>query len=334
MYDNNDDVEIIEGTGEILEDKSATGRVRPWGKHKRYNEVLADLYNKALEIDPALMSATRLQSVTECGDYLMYGETAAGERKLAQASFCRDRLCATCNWRKSLKLYQQVDAIVGLVDTWQPTRYLFVTLTIRNVYGDELRDAIDRLNAGFKRLVDGTKHHAKSKTIKTNLLGYMRSIEITYNQREDTYHPHIHAIIAVRPSYFRVGYLTKIDWAKMWGDAMGLDYAPSIDVQAITPDKDKQRKAVAEIAKYPVKAADVLDIRDEQQAIQAVITLRQAMHGRRLVTYGKQFRDAARELKLQDIEQADLVHIDDDAGEHYVVKYLFRWRPKVGLYIC
>lgn len=333
MYDNDDDVEIIEGTGEILEDKSETGRIRPWNKHKKYNEILADLYDKALDIEPTLMSPARLDSITDCGEMLIYGETANKKRKLIQASFCRDRLCPMCNWRKSLKLYQQVGAIVGLIETWQPTRYLFVTLTIRNVTGQELSDAIDKLNRGFKRLIDDTKYHAKSKKFREYLLGYMRSIEITYNRRTDTYHPHIHAIIAVRPSYFRAGYLTKIDWAEMWGDAMDLDYAPSIDVQAISPDE--QKKAVAEIAKYPIKSADVLEIDDEEQAVDAIITLRKAMHGRRLVTYGKQFRDAAKKLKLQDVEKADLVHIDEDeAGEHYVVKYLFTWRPKIGMYIC
>jgi plasmid rolling circle replication initiator protein Rep len=333
MYDNDDDVEIVEGTGEILEDKSETGRIRPWVKHKKYNEILADLYDKALDIEPTLMSHARLNSITDCGEILIYGETADKKRKLTQASFCRDRLCPMCNWRKSLKMYQQVGAIVDLVETWQPTRYLFVTLTIRNVTGKELSDAIDKLNKGFKRLIDGSKHHAKSKKFREYLLGYMKSIEITYNRRTDTYHPHIHAIIAVRPSYFRAGYLTKIDWAEMWGDAMDLDYAPSIDVQAISPDE--QKKAVAEIAKYPIKSADVLEIDDEEQAVDVVITLRKAMHGRRLVTYGKQFRDAAKKLKLQDVEKADLIHIDEDeAGEHYVVQYLFRWRPKIGLYIC
>ena len=67
MYDN-DDVEIIEGTGEILEDKSETGRIRPWNKHKKYNETLADLYDKALDIEPTLMSHARLNSITDCGD--------------------------------------------------------------------------------------------------------------------------------------------------------------------------------------------------------------------------------------------------------------------------
>lgn len=286
------------------EDKSKTGCIESWAKYKQYNKTLASLYTKALDIDSTLMSPARLASIKECGEILIYRKIDKATRKLTQASFCRDRLCPMCNWRKSLKLYQQVGAIVELIETWQPTRYLFVTLTIRNVDGAELSDAINRLNKGFTRLIDGTQHHAKSKNFRKYLLGYMKSIEITYNRRTDTYHPHIHAIIAVRPSYFRAGYLTKIEWAEMWGDAMNVDYAPSIDVQAIAPCE--QKKKVAEIVKYPVKSTDVLEIDDEKQAIEAIITLRKAMHGRRLVTYGKQFREAARKLKLKDIEQINL----------------------------
>ena len=286
------------------ENKSKTGCIEPCTKYKQYNKMLASLYAKALNINPILMSPARLASIKECGEILIYREADKETRKLTQANFCRDRLCPMCNWRKSLKLHQQIRAIVELVETWQPTRYLFVTLTIHNVNGQELGDAIDNLNKGFKRLIDDSKNHAKSKRFRKYLLGYMRSIEITYNRRTDTYHPHIHAIIAVRPAYFGRGYLTKIDWAKMWGDAMNLDYVPSIDVRAIFPAE--QKKAVAEIAKYPVKSTDVLEIDDEEQAIETIITLRKAMHGRRLVTYGKQFREAARKLKLKDIEQVNL----------------------------
>ena len=34
------------------------------------------------------------------------------------------------------------------------------------------------------------------------MLGYMRAVEVTYNQQEDTYHPHIHCIFAVKAQYF------------------------------------------------------------------------------------------------------------------------------------
>ena len=37
----------------------------------------------------------------------------------------------------------------------------------------------------------------------------MKAEEITYNSKAGTFHPHIHTIFEVKPSYFRDGYLTK-----------------------------------------------------------------------------------------------------------------------------
>ena len=84
----------------------------------------------------------------------------------------------------------------------------------------------------------------------------MKAIEITYNAVQDTYHPHIHAIFAVRPSYFKTGYLTRKAWRDLWQAVMQLDYSPQVDVRAISG----REKAVAEMAKYPVKTADLLTL--------------------------------------------------------------------------
>ena len=46
------------------------------------------------------------------------------------------------------------------------------------------------------------------------MLGYMRAIEVTYNQQEDTYHPHIHCIFAVKAQYFTKGYIKNLNGNK------------------------------------------------------------------------------------------------------------------------
>ena len=64
------------------------------------------------------------------------------------------------------------------------------------------------------------------------MLGYMRAIEVTYNQQEDTYHPHIHCIFAVKAGYFKGNGYIKIrvaiylgrvlqDW--IWADCSRTD---------------------------------------------------------------------------------------------------------------
>ena len=50
------------------------------------------------------------------------------------------------------------------------------------------------------------------------MLGYMRAIEVTYNQQEDTYHPHIHCIFAVK----RLNILQKAILKNLNGNKFGV----------------------------------------------------------------------------------------------------------------
>ena len=84
----------------------------------------------------------------------------------------------------------------------------------------------------------------------------------------------------VRPSYFKgTGYIKKSDWVELWQKAMSLDYAPSVYVKTIKETDNDKTKAVAEVAKYPTKSADLLKIEDEEKAVQALIVLAKTMKG-------------------------------------------------------
>ena len=113
-----------------------------------------------------------------------------------------------CNWRKSLKLFGQTSEIANIIiNQDSSTRFLFVTFTVKNCDADKLSQTIDMMNMGFKRLTDKSKGVKITEKFKNNMLGYMRAIEVTYNQQEDTYHPHIHCIFAVKAQYFTHGYI-------------------------------------------------------------------------------------------------------------------------------
>ena len=254
---------------------------------------------------------------------------------MAQVNFCRVRLCPMCAWRRSLKLFAQVSKITDAILADKKARFIFVTLTVRNVTGSELRDTIKRMNEGFKRLTDNSKYAAASSVFRKNLLGYMKAIEVTYNSRRNDFHPHVHCIFELSPNYFggrERGYLTHSDWRQMWQSVMKLDYEPQVGVRAI---KNTTAKAVAEVAKYPVKMADLLRIKDKKQAAEALIELKLAIHNCRFVTFGGDFREYKRCLALDDVENGDLVHVETDSRELNVVAYtLFRYRADVGAYIC
>lgn len=325
-------IKIIEGTGEVLQDRSATGRLRPWAQHKLENMRLLDIFKLAYECDPDLIKRSRIDDFEKCGDTLLFEVDKNGRKRLKSANFCRIRLCPTCNWRKSLKLFSQVSEITNEIAKRKKVRYIFVTLTVKSVKNHRLSDTITALNNGFSYITGKSRTFAAAKKFKSCLLGYMKAIEITYNSELNDFHPHIHAIFELDPKYFqRAYYMTREAWAYVWKDAMKLDYVPQIDVKAIT---DKCG-AVAEVAKYPVKADTILHIRDRNTAAIALLELYRAMFNRRLVTFGGDFRTIARELKLDDIETGDLINIGDDQKAFNPVAYmLFKYNAKLGLYIC
>lgn len=325
-------LEIVTRTGEILEDVSRTGRKRPWKEHKMGSMQLAELFRAAEKYGHSLPE-TRLRDLEECADVLWFLQDAEGKRRLKSANFCRVRVCPMCNWRRSLKLFSQVSAITDAILVEKKARFIFVTLTVQNVRGDVLRETIDELNRAFKYIVDKHQTFAPAKKLKENLLGYMKAEEITYNADRDDFHPHIHAILEVRPSYFRGdGYIKQNDWTAMWRAALGVDYDPLVDVRNI---KGGTAKAVAEVAKYPVKMDNILKIADKDKAAKALTQLYSAIFKRRLVTFGGDFREYRRRLDLDDVETGDLTHVEAESKTfNAVAQVLFKWRVSTGAYIC
>ena len=329
-----DTLETITGTGEVLHDYSSTGRERPWGRHKMGNERLYKLYERARELDPLIMSDSRMESLQSCASSLLYKLADNGKRKLIQANFCRVRLCPMCNWRKSLKMFSQVSKITdAIMERQDGTRFIFLTLTVKNVEGADLSKELDRINQGFSYMVAKSRNFAPAKGLKEHLLGYLKAVEITFNAKQNTYHPHIHAILEVDSTYFdSKNYLGRVRWAKLWQEAIKADYIPSVDVRAI----DTTSKAVAEVAKYPMKMDVVLKNRDEEKAVNAVITLHRSTYKRRLVTFGGDMAEVKRQLSLDDVEKGDLTHVetDNEKGFNAVAKILFQYKAGQGVYIC
>lgn len=323
-------------TGEVLIDKTSTGKIRDWNGKKAMNLKMADLYEKAMHSLSAvdvLITPARLQDLKNCGDFLIFGTTEEGEKKLVQAHFCHFRLCPNCNWRRSIKLFSQVSQITEVLIREQPSiRFLFLTFTVKNPSATELPATLDKMNDGFKYLVNKHKTFAPAQKLKENLLGYLKAIETTYNSREDTYHIHIHCLLAVRGSYFSKGYIKQKEYTEMWKKAMHLDYIPLVDVRVV---KHSSAKAIAEIAKYPTKTADILGFSNENQAIQALITLHRTFYHRRLLTFGGILRQIKARLKLDDVENGDLTHVEAESKELNFIGYtMFKYNKILGCYIC
>src|SRR5699024_6521852 len=87
----------------------------------------------------------KAESIKDCADVLknkVIYET--GEKTLYRVWFCKSRLCPMCNWRRAMKHGIQSQKVVAEVIKQKPTvRWLFLTLTVRNVYdGIELNKSL------------------------------------------------------------------------------------------------------------------------------------------------------------------------------------------------
>ena len=329
-------LETTTGTGEILKDYSSTGKERPWKLHKQENLQLVKIYKTAREKNINLITDSRLFDLEHCADTLLFAENAEGKKKLKSANFCRLRLCPMCQWRRSLKMFGQVQTITDkILERDKSTRFLFATFTVKNVDAENLETCIYILNNKFLYLVSRNKTFAPAKKLKQNLLGYLKAVEVTYNTKDKTYHPHLHVIFAVKSTFFKnkQNYMTKKEWIELWQQALGVDYKPQTDIRAI---KTNTGKAIAEVAKYPVKTAPILSLPDDE-AVEVLKTLTLSLNKKRFVSYGGIFKTVKQELKLADIEtDKDLVNTDIEQQERFnaVTAVLFRYNFKFGCYIC
>lgn len=243
-----------------------------------------------------------------------------------------------CAWRRSLKIFGQVSKVMNYLTAENEYRYIFLTLTVKNVAGDALADELDGMFRAFKNMT-------ARKEFKRIAKGWFRCLEVTHKWERNDYHPHFHAVIAVNKSYFTEAsmYLSQKDWAALWQSCMGIDYEPVVDVRSVQPKQGTSNdysKAVAEVAKYAVKSGDYIkrdeysDVIIEDSTDEAVEILDDALHNRRLVAFGGCFKDAHKLLNLDDIEKGDLVNTDNDelrTDLSYVV-VTYGWSVGLGTY--
>lgn len=299
---------------EILSDIGRNGKERPWRKYKLANEYLSLAYT---DIDKK--KADRLKS---CGKVLTFDLDKEGNKKLVGAESCRVRLCPLCSWRRSLKSYYNTMKIVSYINEhYDNVSYIFVTLTVKNCYADDLSNTLDLLFSALQRLV-------QRKDIKAVWRGSVRNLEVTHNvdmnsTSYDTYHPHIHMLVAVNKSYFKdQRYISRSKLQAMWRECLRVDYDPQVDIRAC---KGTDAHAVAECSKYATKASDYILFDDWDLTVLTVRTLDNALANRRLINYAGLFRDVKRILVLDDVEDGDLVRVGDglDIGEP--VKREYYW---------
>ena len=305
---------------EILVDKAKNGKVRPWKEKKLANLTYAE-YLQILEIKKAFR-------VKKCGNLLTFTKSENG-LKLYQTWFCKSRLCPLCAWRYAMKNSYELSSILDVFYKRYPkSRFLFLTLTEENAKQGELKEKLAEMNRALYKLF-------QYKKVQKDLLGYVRSTEITVNRKEKSFHQHIHILLAVSPTYFNKGrYLSQDDWSKLWQKARKLDYKPVVNIKTVSDSKkDKSLVASAkEVAKYQVKSSDYIT-EDVESDLEFLKELEKALFHKRQLSFGGEFKVIRKELKLEERED-DLVHVDgENTSAAETEKIIFLWNNEVKNYV-
>lgn len=341
-----------EFTGEILEDKTPFGKDRGWREKKLMAIEMSSIYNRLADkyVSKTKTYRKRAENLCDCGSQLIYKACPEGhEKHLIGSFFCRIRLCPICSWRRALKHGHQAKRVLhDLVELYPNQQFLFLTLTVKNCRGDDLKAEINRLLKSWDKL-------SRRKFFKQAVRGWFRALEVTYSLKRKDFHPHIHVILAVTPNYFGRDYVKQERWVKEWQSALQVDYAPVVDVRKAGERKrigekrgetlaPKERaKLVAEASKYTVKSTDILRGSSATQEFVLKI-LDDALARRKLVAYGGELLEIFKKLNYEEVDETtDLVNIDEDektkrcncktCGSE-LVNVLYQWCDEVGNHVA
>ena len=255
------------------------------------------------------MSESNLFNIFNCGSFIsFFADETLEKKKVNKSNFCKNRFCPLCAWRKARKDSLKISILLKYIQEELGYEFIFLTLTAPNVKGSDLSDEIKKYNKSFKNLM-------QLKEVKKITKGYVRKLEVTYNQERNDFHPHFHVMIAVNKSYFKSrDYIKKKQWLELWKDCMGDSSITQVDVRKMdTSDSN----AIAEIAKYGAKDADYL-ISQEVFDI-----FYKALKGKQLITYSGAFKEA---LKLFNDGELDKYKELDLTEYIYALEY--HWRGK------
>jgi len=140
------------------------------------SQKLADVYKAYGYLD-------RAKKVSACGQsYVEWACHECGECWTVAEFRCDDRLCYLCARSRVARLLGSYGGALKAVKNAK-----MVTVSMRSRPIGELKDAVKELWDAFSRL----RHRDIWKTV----LGAIVSLEITFNTKEQTWHPHLHILV-------------------------------------------------------------------------------------------------------------------------------------------
>ena len=268
------------------------------------NENLKECLNKPTE-KKLLMSDfiefmedknLKLDRLKECGNFIKF---QASEDKtkfiLAGGNFCNNRFCPFCSWLKAKRTAFELLELIKVVEYTEKLAFIFITLTVPNVPKESLREEIENFNISFNRLW-------KTKEFKAFNKGFIRKLEVTYNEERNDYHPHFHLVVAVNKSYFTSrDYMSKRRLLELWQRATRNPAITQVDIKPCRMDTVKQ---VMELATYSAKQGDLYSSKEVFDGFY------EGLFRKKLLVYNGIFKEYKKKIDTGEVDPAQIIELN------------------------
>lgn len=238
----------------------------------------------------------KLDRLKECGNFIKF-QSSEDKTKfiLAGGNFCNNRFCPFCSWLKAKRTAFELLELIKVVEYEEKFAFLFITLTVPNVPKESLREEIENFNISFNRLW-------KTKEFKAFNKGFIRKLEITYNEERNDYHPHFHLVVAVNKSYFTSrDYMSKRRLLELWQRATRNPNITQVDIKPCRMDTIKQ---VMELATYSAKQGDLYSSKEVFDGFY------EGLFRKKLLVYNGIFKEYKKKIDIGEVDPTQVIELN------------------------
>lgn len=292
--------------------KEVLGKTTKFGKNKLAYELIIKWEEELAKKELPPINRVSAEKIARCEmcstHFTAVADITLTKSKIVKTMRCKDKYCPICSKYSTIKNGLSIQAIYDYLKDTTNYEYLLLTLTVPNVEEDELKEAIEHYYVSVKEFF-------KYKKIKKINKGYIAKFEITRNEEKNTYHPHVHILLAVPKSYFtnNVLYIKHQEWLEFWQKAARNKSITQVDIRKV---KNKNNKGinseVLELVKYIAKDSDYLIEPDVFKIFY------NSLYRKRSFRFGGVFREAVKKFKKGELNK----YIPRDTTLwHFIIKY-------------
>ena len=305
---------------------------RVWERRRAAADVVEDVYRRA----PDEKLRKHAGNIAACSQTVILSDVLnreTGETSYkAESRKCRERHCPVCQSARQFKFKRHFeDALPEIQTRAKANAWLHLVVTVKNCPVTELRATLAAMNRSWRRLVQ----RKEFKIVR----GWTRGTEVTKGESDPTTaHPHFHALLLVRSSYFKKHYIKHEKWLELWQDAARLNYTPDIWIERA--DAKGGIQEVVKLATYSTKPEE-MDVSEDW-----FYEFHRQVSGLRFLATGGIVKDILREKEAErkreriakgepaeEQEEADDIAQDgQDLEGDAIRKRVFGWKKPIKQY--